>query len=699
MKNNILIYGLSIVTASFIAGCGGSSSGDSGTTSLTKVSGSVVLGKVHDANVALIGFDGKKYATAKTNKDGYFKLDANLSKKMFYKLVTSGGKYKSEADTGGDEKAAGALCALLALEPAKSETDIVISALTTYACEYVGDDSKDIDIKVKEAYKKLADIFGLSTEDFIKILPELSEKTLESGSVEAKVALLYGMFEEMALRLKLKPSELYGILAKDFSDGKFDGKADGKPISGASTTPYSDFLAALDAYRTKDSGTELADKGLTETVKSSEALSGITKGMITSAPASSGVNVSSSGAVATLSFDSKQYVYIAARSNRLVGFDITDPDKPSKIDLEALNSEIEKEGFTSVGGIVSIPGKSKPIVMVYAYDSKNVLFINLEEKKILKKVTVNVENQQGFSGGRAYISSGIADSIHHGVWLATTDGYWFVDTDTIEAAKEPVALVNGQIISENIGADMSQNILFSPNYGTDFGGGLQIVDTVTKKAYAMDKNAWDTTIGKLPGMYYADAGAVDNAYHIGVVMPEDASSMAFIDLSDSKKFSFVEHNDTNRTFNATDGNMSKLVTSFNINSNAGGSAVLSNVAIDSQTHLMLLSAGYSTTIGVAKLEVPSKDGIWNPISKRAYYNGQSGEYTYAEDPHAAGVVNSITNGKTYGYILSKDGYVLQVDMQAFLDAEVTDPTGESENAFTLKTSPFETGGSIKRLEI
>jgi len=706
MKNMVTV-GLSIITASLLVGCGGgggssetpdNSNPDTG--GLTKVGGDIVLGKVHDASISLVGFDGKKYATAKTDSEGHFEFDVNLTKKMFYKIISDGGKYKSEADTDGAEKDAGRLCALLSIEPSSDLDDIVVSALTTYACEYVGDSSDDVDTKIKDAYKKLAEIFGLSTEDFINVLPELSKEGLAKGDIASRVAILYGMFEEMATRLGLAPSALYAILAEDFSDGEFDGKAGAKDIDGASTTPYSDFLASLDAYRSRTTGTELADKGLVDDATDSDALKGITKGLVTFAPASSGVNVSSSGAVATLSFDSKQYVYVAGRDKGLVGFDITNPDKPLNVDLSALNSAISTKGLSSVGGIVAIPAKADPIVMVYAYDNQNVLFVDLNKKEVIKKVEVKVSARQGFSGGAAYISSGIADSVHHGVWLATTDGYWFVDTDSMTAALAPVGLANGEIISENIGADISQEMLFSPNYGSGYGGGgLQLVDTENKKAYALDSDAWSNTIGTLAGMYSADAGAVDGDYHIGVIMPEDTSYIGFIDLSDMSKYSFVEDKDGNATFNAKDGDISKLVTSFNLNSLAGGSAVLSNVAIDSQTHLMLLSAGYSTTIGVAKLEAPSKDGSWNPISKRAYYNGQYGEYSYAEDPHAAGVVNSISNGKSYGYILSSDGYVLQIDMEAFLDSKVKDATGETDNAYTLESSPFEKGGSIKRLEI
>lgn len=662
-------------------GCGGGSNPpETGTGD--HIRGKVILGEVSDATVRLYGLSGNLLGEATTDIDGSFEIDTNISGKRIFRLISKGGKYKSEAD--GTDKDAGELCTLFEFDP-NIDKDIVLSALTTYACEYAYKSGKPVaDIKndLEKAYKELAEIFDLGTGvDFSTLIPKLTKDGLASGDTEAKMALVFGMFEKLAERLGLAPKALYESLASDFADDGAFGKY------------YADFLAALESYLSAND-TELAEKGLKGDAKNSDAVKGIRSGIVAKAPASSGINVASSGAVTTLSYKGKQYVYIAARDKGLVGYDITDPTSPIEQNLTLLNDEIEGRGMSSIGGVVPIPGKADPMLMVYAYDKKEVLFVNIDTKIISGSTEVNVTSTQSFSGGSAYISSGIPDPIRGGVWLATKDGYWFVDTTTYVAESAPISLANNQIISENIGADISQNILFSPDYGAGSEGGLQLVNLTDAKSYSLDQTEWSSTIGSLPGMFSADSGAVDTAYHIGIVGPEDSYKLGFIDLSDMTKFSF---DDANRTFSFGENN--NTITSFDIAGPGGGYPQISNIAVDSETHLMLLSAGYSTLIGVAKLEAPTARVAWNPISKRAYYNAVYGEYSYAEDPHAAGIVNSVYNGKSYGYILSSDGYVLQIDMQAFLDAGINDDTGSSYDSYLLSTSPFDANGSIIKLAI
>ncbi len=345
------------------------------------------------------------------------------------------------------------------------------------------------------------------------------------------------------------------------------------------------------------------------------------------------------------------------------------------------------------------------MVALYSYSSQKVLFANLKTQAIVSTVDVNVSSMTSFSGGSAYISSGIPDVKHNGIWLATTAGYWFVNTDTYTADATPVSQALGQYIAENIGADMSRNILFSPNYGSGYGGGLQIVKTDTQKAYALSPTTWANQIGYISGMAKADAGSVDSTYGVGVITPEDSETLAFVDLSNmDSNYTFNDTNESNMTFTPKDSETaSTLISSFNIAGAGGGSPVISASAIDSETHLMLLFAGYSETIAVAKLQARDANGTWIPIAKRAYYNaGYGGEYTEAHDPHAGGVVHSLTDDKSYGYLLSGDPYpdaVIQVDMQRFLDANVTDPTGAATDAWKLAQSPFDDNTTARRLLI
>ena len=190
-------------------------------------------------------------------------------------------------------------------------------------------------------------------------------------------------------------------------------------------------------------------------------------------------------------------------------------------------------------------------------------------------------------------------------------------------------------------------------------------------------------------MNYADAGATDSNYHIGIITPEDGKDLAFIDLSDLSKYTF-DDNTSRFTPNDSETN-TQMISTFNIPGSAGGNVVISGVAVDSETHLALMYAGYSRTIAVAKIEPrdPSSTS-WNPVSKRTYYTAGYSEYSYARDPHAGGVINSITDGKSYGFMLDgSNAKVIQIDLQKFLDANVSDASGATLDSFKLEQTPFD----------
>ena len=741
MKNYKYSIGLSAILLTLL-GCGG---GDDKKTSTdkVKVSGVVVLNQVKSSTVTIKSMEGKVYGTGKTDSKGNFSISLSEKPTGALKFVTKGGTYLSESNLSKTVSAVD-LCTLL---PKLSTKETSITALSTLVCAYTEfkiESGTSFDKAFDEGNKKLGEIFGFDKSiDFSTTVPNLTKSGIEIKSSEALLSLISGVFERMAERSDLTPEDFYKAIISDIEDGKFDGKSGSTIIESASSTFYTDFLAALNDYTSNVEGTALAEAGVSSSdVKESEIGSDLVTAIVAVAPVSSGLNIGSSGAVTTLSYLGKQFVYVAARSRGLVGADISDPESPKVVDLDALNGKIydamttasapakldnskkfkrvpnqgtnfnlkdksgklTKEGkeilsangsVYNLGGVIAIPGLANPAVMVYAYESKTVVLVDVVNQTLLGATTLNISTTQGFSGGSAYISSGIFDIARGGVWLATHDGYWFVDVSTMTASSAPVPLANGQIIAENIGANTAENMLFSPNYGKSYGGGLQWVKLDTNKAYSLKKSEWDTNIGTLSGMGYADAGSVDSTYKVGIISPEDSSNLAFINLSNPALFSF---SDANKTF-SINGNTA-LISSFNLAGNAGGNPIISHASIDSSTHLMLLTAGFSSTIGVARLTDPSSvtgGTPWTPISDWSYYNASFSEYTYARDPHASGVINNSFNHRSYGYILSDDGYILQVDMEAFLSSSVTDSTGASYNSNALSSTPF--GGSVIRIAL
>ena len=680
----------------------------------TKVNGQVVLNTVRLAKVTIQDLEGNLLGSGTTTSEGNFEITLDIEYSGAIRVLTDGGTYTSEANISKEETS-GTLCSLLEALP--TDVDVMVTALTNFSCKYVDAQVAEGNISLADAMaesdKKLSEIFGFTeTVDFETLSPNLTKEGLESNASEALIALISGVFEKMADRFNIDPATLYELLAEDFSDGTFDGKNLDVSIEGASKTPYNDFLGALDDYLDDPVGTAIAEANLSkEDFDTTNVQGNLVSGIINAAPVSSGLNIGSSGAVTTLSIDSKQYVYIAGRTKGLIGLDVTHPDEANKtiLDLKVLNNRITavmsdenisdetNDTYHNVGGVIAVPGLKTPAIMVYAYDNPIVVLVDVANSEVLGSLELNITGQQTFSGGNAYISSGISDPAKGGVWLATYDGYWFVDVSTMQAHAEPIALANNQIIAENIGSDISKNMLFSPNYGDDSSyysnGGLQWVDLNKNIAYSLNQTTWDRHIGLLSGMSSADAGSIDSTFNIGIISPEDSSYLAFIDMSNMENFTF---NDINQTFDIEDN---ASISSFNLASKSGGNPVISHASVDSSTHLMLLTAGYSATIGVAQLAQASNDTneSWVPVSKWAYYNASYGEYSYARDPHASGVINNVSNGKSYGYILSSDEHILQVNMQEFLDSPIRDINETIYDSHALEVSPFES--SIQRIAL
>ena len=69
-------------------------------------------------------------------------------------------------------------------------------------------------------------------------------------------------------------------------------------------------------------------------------------------------------------------------------------------------------------------------------------------------------------------------------------------------------------------------------------------------------------------------------------------------------------------------------------------------------------------------------GAWTGLTDWVFYDLYSSfpDYSYATDPHAAGIVHNNTDGNTYGYLL--DGSftrAIQVDMTSFIDPALVPP--------------------------
>ena len=375
-------------------------------------------------------------------------------------------------------------------------------------------------------------------------------------------------------------------------------------------------------------------------------------------PKATGLAAGSSGAISTLAFAGKQWLFLAARSQGVVAIDITNPDAAAPQVKQWSTLVATNFGGLEIGGVVPLLGAAKPQLLVYAYGSKHIALIDADTGAVDYEADLPLlaTSPVSFSGGSAYIAGAIPDTGRDGVWLATADGYVFFDRAT-RTLKTKFVLDAPAELAENLGGDVSAGYLFAPNYEI----GIQLADLTSGKSYYMDGAALNSIF---PSIGEPDGGAVDAGYQVGIVTDEDTSQVGFINMTTIVK---TEATSGRNKFAAGVGGFVPL--------NLGG-ATLSGSAVDSDTHQVLFMAGYSNDIVVGQLQDP-KAASWAGLSDWRTQNNLTG-YSYARDPHAVAVVKNLANGKAYGYLL--DGGLrksLQVDMSGILAQPADTSAAES----------------------
>lgn len=682
MRKSITIASLVLGSALLYSGCsnsadssGGAPSG--GSTGTDSLKGSVYAAEIDSATVKVYDVCDLTSALASvdTDKAGSFDLKIDFDPKKAYKIVASGGSYISEATLTSKE--GGEFSTIVNGDFDLS--NIIISPLTTFSVSrlegVVSNLCSDLSTEeIKKAGDFIATTYGLGKAEDILSKKPIFTKTSDVNA--SKYAFALGVLEELAKYLEAAPKDLYRSLADDIFDGKFDGKKESGEIilDGTRKLPATagvpDTIAAAVKYLESNESI-LAREKIDTSFAKDELFSAFT-GSLSESNASStsfGLDITNSGAITSVSSAGKQLLFVAARSNGIISMDITNPEGDLTINpMTTLNSELRDANISlsDIGGVIAVPGSTRAVV--YSYYSKKVVLVDLDgDGSIINSADINISGTQSFSGGSAFISSGLPDIARNGIWLATTDGYQLLDLTTLTITKK-IPLANGQIIAENIGGSTKMGLLFSPNYGTGSNGGLQIVDLKREEAYSMVDANYSDTIGQLPGMRSADGGSVDSLYGVGIITPEDQSQIAFVNLNDYRtRYAF---NDGNLS-DATDNNFSykDINTSFTYLDLAPSIYLqISGVYTDSESHLALFMAGYSSDIAVGRLQDPS-DVNWTGMTQWKYARSQ---YSYSRDPHAGAVIKSLSTGKVYGYLLDNSQNILQVDLEKFLDANTTD---------------------------
>lgn len=684
------------------------------TISGTAFHGPVSGGKVTAYELDATAQNGKSIGETVTNSDGTFTLPISEIPAAGLRLVVSGGSYLSEANTLATITDS-SLSAVIPSIDSNGLKDIVISPLTSFvdsrlAVLIVSEGGKSISEVNSDADSNIKKIYGIRSEN--ASLTGLTPDFTAASGANAQLAFILGALEELAIKQGKTPIQIISALEQDIADGQFDGKAaDGSSIKyddaqqAPSTLGNGQFLSALSSYLDPNNKSTLTSSN--GVIPDSSAVSEIRASIITASSKSAGLDVSSSGAITSLTLagsdgKTKQIVYFAAKTKGLRAIDFTNPSAPTEIDLSALNSLLLTSAskiFNSIDGVISVPAVStNPQLLLYSFNLGTVVLVDAVTNSITDSLDTKIKSTVRFSGAAPSIFGGIPDSAAAmpTVWLTTADGYLPITISGSKlAAGVPVPSVNKAGYPENVGASVTDRLIFAPGYNSEYYAAqvpaLSVLNLDTRKLYTLDSGIYTSAIN----MIEPDAGAVDTSFKVGITVEEVSNTIAAVDLRGLLDGSQYALNETTHTFAPT--KTDQQIKKIKLDSGKGGyvsGVSFSGVNIDSGSHLAFFIEEFGPyNLGVARIDDPA-----NPVDP---VNGWSGilDYRYAtsakfnpsfssgRDPHTQATITNFVNGKSYGITSKNDGAgaatgAVIVDLSAFLAAPAEDASHQ------LKDNPF-----------
>lgn len=673
-----------------LSGClgDGSSSSDAappppvqGATGAT-LQGRVIAGPVAGATVTAFavqanGSNGAPLGTATTQPDGSFSLTLSSTPTGAVRLVASGGSYVSEADTAVTV-AGTQLSAVIAAVTSAGLANLSVTPLSTLSDQRLvallaSANASALAAALQAADNAVKALYGL--QDRSTALSAFAPDFTAASGDAAIMALVIGSLEQLAAQVGKAPLQIVNAIALDFSDGLLDGKAaDGTAIKYAtgdttaapSTLASRQFLNAVSAYTDPtNTRTQAAHNGVTY---SPATITALRSGVVAGTSQSSGLDISSSGAITSLTFvdangATRQGVYFAARNAGLRAIDFTDPAAAAVIDLTSLNAALidgTSALLPSVDGVIALPlGSGNPQLLLYSYASPKVVLVDAVTLSVVTSQTLAISARMNCSGATPYISGGVADTVGATptVWLTTGDGYLPVvigsGTLTAQAAVPAAGSVG---MAENVGASVVDRLMFAPGYcdfGTARSAGLAIVDLDAKASFGLDTATYNGGFGSFGE---PDAGAVDTALKIGIVVDEHEQDFAFINLNGFK-------DPTRYTLNATAGTFTPLSPSTQVlHQTLSDLPNVSGINVDSASHLAFIIEESGDRLAVAAVDDPAHPADatkgWAGFSDYRYESsastttGSPTRFCAAGDPHSEATVAHFGNGRSYGFALN-----------------------------------------------
>jgi len=712
------------------AGCGGSSNGKTSGPALT---GKVIAGPLNGGTVTAYsmqgdGSNGASLGAATTAADGSFNLTLEPAPAGGVRLVASGGSYASEANLSSVISGA-ALSAVLPSVPAAGASGLVVTPLTTFADHntmalLAATPATSLASAATTAEAAVSKIYGLQGGSPLATL----EPDFSAASGDAATAsLVLGSLEQLAVLVGKAPAQVTNAIAQDISDGVLDGKAAGgaaikyassDTAPAPSTLASAQFLNAVTSYADPaNTKTQASKNGV---VYSTEIVTALRGAVVRSSSNSSGLDISSSGAITSLTFAdatgaTRQTVYFAARSVGLKALDFTSPSTPTAIDLTALNTALRGGAsplLHSVDGAIAVPvGGANPQVLLYSFGSKTVALVDASTNTLIASKALTIPSAMTCSGASAFISGGVADTVGAEglVWLTTGAGYLPVSVaGGVIAEQAAVGAANGVAMSENVGASVVDRALFAPGY-CDYSSagksattpGLTLFDFDKKQAFSLD--AADYRGLAFGNFDDPDAGAVDTAFKVGIVVQEHSKQFSFIDLRGLTNPALYSFNTSLATVTPqAPKTQLKTITLSDLPS-------VSGVNINSAAHLAFIIEETGDHLAVASIDDPANPASpaagWAGFTDYRFENGAGAltgsptPFCAASDPHSEATISHFSNGRTYGFALNvcdkrstlavKSGALI-VDLENFVAGQAVTGSHQLKNNPYLDTTVIQT---------
>ncbi len=723
---------LTAVTTLIVAGCGwvdgtanvaaGGGTGAGGT-----IAGVAVLGHVHGGTATAYAANpdgshgGTPLGSGPTDSNGKFSFSLSSTPAGPLVIEITGGSYASEFD-GSSVPVTKPFAALLPSATGVSSVAVTPLSDMAYAFARAHAAASGIGDAITAGNTFISTTFHLGGPP-TGIVPDFSSTALTGGTGGAatdggRIALAIAALDAEATKLTsgvpgLSRSDAYSAFSADMSLGTPGASAVSITSLGGASSPLpvttlgNDLAKALVSVSPTVFGeTATASAVAAVTATATDIGASVTAIIPKSVLSATGVSSSSSGAMSYTSISGHQYLFIAARDKGVRKVDITDPASAVEVTTTstppwngaALSLD---SGFNSqaIGGAMVVSGSTGVQVLAFAYGARHIALLDPVSGNVNYEgdlPLIHHTSTMSFSGGSAYIAGAIPDP-GKGAWLATTDGYIYLDINATLAAgtgaapviTEPLTITgatySGQTVAENLGGWIANNLLFTPSYA-----GVSIQITPPGQTGGLAKGTYNLDPSYVTGSAYIlngnmDGGSVDTGLGVGILTYEDDCNVSFINLNGIAA-SAVPSSTTAGTF---------LPPANNGYANNCVSGTFSGTAVDSKTHQVLGMAGYSTSIFVGQLQDPASvaPGAWVGMSDWVSFNLNTyiSSYSYATDPHANATVFNTKTGKTYGYVLdgaTSPAGVVQIDMSGVMALE----NGTSHN---LTSSPTTSGAVLE----